>query len=167
MELAITKHRPQLKHFALVLMLSMLLYGLLLMLVYLVFWLVASSATLHEFWQDLSSSTGWWLFPVAGGIVHTFSFQKHSLTITGIGEPKQVADWAVHFLQKEGREIVSEHGAETVLASTNKYYRLFSYWLGAELVHVRYTTEHVIVTGHYRHIDLIESKIKFGKPVFN
>lgn len=167
MELALTKHRPQLKHFALVLALSILFYALVLMLVYLVFWLVASSATLHEFWLDVSSSAGLWLFPVAGGIIHAFSFQKHTLTITGIAEPKQVAEWTVGFLQKEGREILSEHDAETVLASQNKFFRLFNYWLGAELVHVRYTANHVTVTGHYRHVDLIESKIKFGKPDFS
>ncbi|WP_139337820.1 hypothetical protein [Pontibacter indicus] len=137
------------------------------MLVYLVFWLVASSATLNEFRQDVSSSAGLWLFPVAGGIIHAFSFQKHTLTITGIAEPEQVAEWAVRFLQKEGRETISERDAETVLASPNKFFRLFHYWLGAELVHVRYTPDHVAVTGHYRHIDLIESKIKFGKLDFS
>ena len=167
MKLAITKQRPQPKHFALVLMLSLLFYGLVLMLVYLVFWVVASKATLDAFWQDIFSSTGLWLFPVAGGVIHTFSFQKHTLTITGIDEPEKVAEWAVGFLQKEGREIVSENETETVLASTNKYLRLFNYWLGAELVHIRYSTNQVTVTGHYRHIDLIESKIKFGKPVFD
>ncbi len=98
--------------------------------------------------------------------MHAFSFQRHELTITGIGEPGKVADWAVSFLQQEGREIISKHDTETVLASTNRYYRLFNYWLGAELVHIRYNAKNVTVIGHYRHIDLIESKIKFGKPVF-
>jgi hypothetical protein len=167
LELTITKHRPQLKHFALVLALSMLLYGALMVLVNLIFWVAASGATLNEFWQDLSSSSGFWLFPAIGGIMHAFSFQRHTLTITGIDEPGKVADWAVNFLQKESRQILSKQGSETVLASQNRYYRLFNYWLGAELVYIRYTTDHVTVTGHYRHIDLIDSKIKFGKPVFN
>jgi hypothetical protein len=167
MELALTKHRPQLKHFALVLAVTMLLYALAFMLAQLIFWAAVSDATIKEFWLDMSSSSGIWLFPLSGGILHAFSFQRHELTITGIDDSKKIADWAVHSLQKEGREILTQDTAETVLASTNRYYKLFNYWLGAELVHIRYTEDKISIVGHYRHIDLIESEIKFGKPVFN
>lgn len=167
MEIVLTKHRPQLKHFALVLAVTMLLYALVFMLAHLIFWLAVSDATIKAFWQDLTSSSGVWLFPMVGGIMHAFSFQRHELTIKGIVEPENVAAWAVRLLQKEGREILAQHDAETALASPNRYYKLFNYWLGAELVHIRYNSDHVTVIGHYRHIDLVESKIKFGKPVFN
>ncbi|MDX5422988.1 MAG: hypothetical protein LPK07_11875 [Hymenobacteraceae bacterium] len=166
MKLTVTKHRPQPKHFALTLAVTLLLYTLLCGLVFL-FFHIASDMTAGELWQDLSSSTTVWLFPVLGGIMHAFSFQRHTLTITGIDDPAKVANWAVSFLLKEGLQVVSKQGAKTVLATQNRYYRLFSYWLGAELVNTRYTADQVIISGHYRHIDQIDSKIKFGKPVFN
>ncbi|MBX0333314.1 hypothetical protein K3G39_08685 [Pontibacter sp. HSC-14F20] len=166
MKLTTTKYRPQLKHFALSFGVTMLVYTLLCGVIYLAL-LVVSGMRLQEFWQDLASSSTVWLFPLLGSLTYAFSFQQHKLTITGIEDPGKVADWAANFLQEEGRTIISTDYNETVLASPNKFYRLFNYWLGAELVGIRYSADYVTVTGHYRHIDLIDSKIRFGKPAFD
>ena len=166
MQLSRKTYPPRLKHFALTLAVTYAFYLAICVLILTVS-VLGFDNTPEAFWQDFTDSLVIWIFPLMGAGSYAFALKKQELTISPIPDPKVVADWTVDFLQEDGLDVIARHNGNTTLASPYRFHRLFRYWLGAELLTVRSTSDQVIVTGHYRHIEQVETKFKFSKPVFH
>ncbi len=166
MQLSRKSYAPRLKHFVLTLAVTYAAY-LLICVLLLSATVLGYGNTVEAFWQSLADSAVVWLFPVMGAASYTFALRQRELSISPIPEPKLVAGWVVDFLQEDGLEIIAQHKGETTLAPPYRFHRAFRYWLGAELLTVRCTADRVIVTGHYRHIEKVDTKFRFNKPVFH
>jgi hypothetical protein len=166
MQLSRKTYPPQLKHFALTLAVTYAVYLLICLLTLAISVLVYGNS-IGAFWQGLVDSAIVWMFPLMGAGTYAFALKKQELSISPIPDPRLVAGWMVDFLQEDGLEIIARHDENTELASPYSFHRMFRYWLGAELLTVRYTSDKVIVTGHYRHIEKVDTKFRFNKPVFH
>ncbi|MBJ6116735.1 hypothetical protein JAO76_00940 [Pontibacter sp. BT310] len=107
------------------------------------------------------------LYPSINAIVGTYTARKQTFTITAIDDPALVAGWVVAVLQKNGMRIVAEQVEEVMLESTNWYLKWFAIWFGPGLTTVNYNSSSVTITGSIKSVDIIGTKIKFGRVDFN
>ncbi|WP_299824059.1 hypothetical protein [uncultured Pontibacter sp.] len=119
------------------------------------------------FTEYLSSFLYFYFFiPVFNAAAFAFSTRKHDFIISEINDTAHVANWAVELLQQKGMRIKSAAGNSTVLESGKKIFRAFDNWFGAELITISATENEVIATGNFRYIDILDTKLKFGKVDF-
>ncbi len=106
------------------------------------------------------------LLPVINSIIHAYGARKHSFTISDVDDTGHVASWAIDLLQKNGMKVRTEHQNQTVLEPANGISKWFGNKFVTELVSIEPTADSVVITGKYKYIDIIDTKIKFGKPTF-
>ncbi len=106
------------------------------------------------------------LLPVINSIINTYGARKHSFTISDVDDTGHVASWAIDLLQKNGMKVKTEHQNQTILEPANGISKWFGNKFDTELVSVEATADHVAIIGKYKYIDIIDTKIKFGKPTF-
>ncbi len=105
-------------------------------------------------------------FPLVSAVFHAYAARKHEIRVVGVSKPMVAAEWAVRFLAREDMRVHSMLSGCFVLESTKKSNRLLRHWFGSELVYLKYFEDEVIVTGHQRFIDALDTKLRFGKVAF-
>lgn len=108
----------------------------------------------------------YFLIPIFNAAAFAYSTRKHDFVISGIDDPAQVANWVVELLQQKGMRIKSTTGSGTTLESGKKYFRWLNNWFGKELITINATEYEVIATGNFRYIDILDTRLKFGKVDF-
>jgi len=106
------------------------------------------------------------LYPTINAIIGAYSARNQTFTITAIDDPELVAGWVVAVLQKNDMRIVAEHENEIFLEPTNRYFRWFATWFGPGHTTVNYTERGVTIAGSIKAVDIIDTKIKFGRVDF-
>jgi hypothetical protein len=105
--------------------------------------------------------------PFIQGASFGYSARKHQFIISDLDNPEHVADWAVALLKEKGMRVKSSGENNTlVLESGNKYFRMCNNWFGTEQLQINTSENEFIATGHFRYIDILDTRIKFGKVDF-
>ncbi|MEJ8801595.1 hypothetical protein [Pontibacter sp. H249] len=119
--------------------------------------------------KDYVRSAGPILFilPLINGIIGAYNGRKHTFTIRQVDDPSHAAVWAVELLQKNGMRIKNEQPQQTVLEPTSSVLRWFGNRFGTEQATVSYTENAVTVAGNFKYIDIVDTKIKFGRVAFH
>ncbi|WP_299824061.1 hypothetical protein [uncultured Pontibacter sp.] len=118
--------------------------------------------------KDHIRSSGPILFilPLINGVIGAYNGRKHTFTITEVADTAHVAGWAVDLLQKNGMRIKNTQQTITVLEPTSSFLRWFGNRFGTEQAIVNYTENAVTVSGNFKYIDIVDTKIKFGRVAF-
>lgn len=101
--------------------------------------------------------------PIVNSLVSAYSARKHTITITEVDNPAQLASWAIELLLLNGMNINSELKYQTVLEPKSNFLKWFGNRFGTELAIVSYTENQVTIAGNFKYIDIIDTKIKFGR----
>ena len=113
------------------------------------------------------SSTTWWtsltLLSLGTSIGVTFGARRFQLNIAETNDIVRTKDWTLEYLSKNGLRIKENKESVTTLESNKGFNRLFDNWFGTELVHVRQIADQIIIEGPFRHVDQVDSKLRFGK----
>ncbi|WP_276497434.1 hypothetical protein [Pontibacter litorisediminis] len=157
MKTELITHKPSLKAFLQYFAVMLGFVSVLVPVLYLIF---NQGEPFLEYFR--SAAVLYFFLPLFNAGSFAFASRKHQLTIYGVDNAAQVADWAVELLQKNGLRAKTVTGSNTVLESDKKLLRSCGNWFGAELVEVRHEQEEVIITGHSKYVDIPESKIRFG-----
>ena len=154
-------HKPELKVFLKSLVLMLFLMTVLAMVFYLIF---NSGESVKEY---LKSAAFILLFiPVINSITKAYSDRKYTFTVSEVDDTVHVKNWAVNILQQNGMRIKSDTAQQTILEPDRKFLRILNYWFGTELVKVNYSEDKFSATGHYRYIDVLDSKARFSRTSF-
>lgn len=106
--------------------------------------------------------------PFIQAAAFSYSARKHQFTISNVDNPKQVTEWAAALLQEKGMRVeAAEENEPIVLVSGNRYFTMFNNWFGTEQLQLSTSENEFIATGHFRYIDILDSRIKFGKVDFH
>ncbi len=112
-------------------------------------------------------SFGWWtsliLLSVGTSIGVTYGARRFQLKISDTNDIGKTKDWILENLLKNGLIIRENNDSGTTLESIKSFNRLFNNWFGTESVHIRHVENKIIVEGPFRHVDQIDSKLRFGK----
>ncbi|NEM97096.1 hypothetical protein [Pontibacter burrus] len=106
------------------------------------------------------------LYPVVSSIIGAYGARKHTLTISEINDPARVADWAVELLEKNEMIVVVKQQSQTVLQPTGGFYKWYARMFKTAPATVSYNMQAVTITGLSKHVDIIDTKIKFGRVEF-
>ena len=106
------------------------------------------------------------VLPLINSIIHAYGARKHVFSLTDTDDPTHVANWALELLQKNGMNVKSENQNKTVLAPTKGIPKWFGNKFGTELVTVESAADKIVITGKYKYIDIIDTKLKFGQVAF-
>ncbi|GAB3203836.1 hypothetical protein ABID22_001993 [Pontibacter aydingkolensis] len=117
---------------------------------------------------DYLKSSGLILFilPLINGIIGALNGRTHTFTITEVDDTAYVANWAVGLLQKNGMRIKSKHQNQTVLEPTSSFLRWLGNRFGTEEASISFTENEVIIAGNGKCVDVVDTKVKFGRVAF-
>ncbi|MEJ8801594.1 hypothetical protein [Pontibacter sp. H249] len=104
--------------------------------------------------------------PVINSITKAYSDRKYTFIVSEVDDTACVKNWAVSILQQNGMRIKSATAQQTVLEPDKKFFRWLNHWFGTELVKVNYSEHKFSATGHYRYIDVLDSKARFSRTSF-
>ncbi len=154
-------HNPEIKVF---LKFWLLIFSFLLLLIT-IFYLIVNDG---EPFRDHLKVNGLTLLllPVINSIIHAYGARKHSFTISDVDDTGHVASWAIDLLQKNGMKVRTEHQNQTILEPANGISKWFGNKFDTEIVSIEATADNVAITGKYKYIDMIDTKIKFGQVAF-
>ena len=109
----------------------------------------------------------WWLniliFPFGISLGVTFGARRHRLEITNPDAMENIKNRTLEYFLKNGLRIQVNSDNGTTLESTKSFNRLLDNWFGSELVSVRHIDNRLIIEGPIRHVDSIDSKLRFSK----
>ncbi len=112
---------------------------------------------------------GWWMnlvFLATGVSVGvTFGARRSQLILTDTTDVKKVKAWTLKFFSENGLSVRENNDDGTTLESISKFNRLFNNWFGTELISVKQIDDGVIIEGPIRHVDSVDLKLRFGKPL--
>lgn len=141
------------------------MFGLFTVMAVTIYFIFSYGEPLLEFFNSLFFI--YLALPIVNAISFGYGARKHQFIISEVDDPAHVADWAVALLKEKGMRVKSSgENKPTVLESSNKYFRLFNNWFGTELLEVSTSEYEFTATGHFRYIDILDSRIKFGKVDF-
>lgn len=106
------------------------------------------------------------LYPAMNSIIGAYSARKQTFTISAVDNPGMVAGWVVEVLQKNDMRIVAEHENEVILEPKSRYLRWFGKQFGPGPTSVHYNQHDVIIAGTMKAVDIIDTKIRFGRVDF-
>lgn len=115
---------------------------------------------------DLSTAEGWLNvvgYPLFISLGVTFGARRLHLVIYDTVNIENIKVSTVEYFKNNGLTIKREKEDELEFESNNKFNRLFNNWFGAELTTVRQTDNKIIIVGPFRHVDSIDSKLRFSK----
>ena len=111
----------------------------------------------------------WWTYSIFAAIGTsvgvTLGARRSQLVITDTDDAEKTEDWILEFFLENGLSIRENDDNGTTLASRNKLNRLFNNWLETELVSVRQVADSLIVEGPLQHVNAVDLKLRFGKPL--
>uniref|UniRef100_UPI00404B29DB hypothetical protein n=1 Tax=Fulvivirga sp. TaxID=1931237 RepID=UPI00404B29DB len=111
----------------------------------------------------------WWFYIVllsfltSSGV--TIGAKRFQLNIAETGDLGRAKEWVLDYFSKNGLRLRETNNGQTILESTNSFYRLFKSWFGMELVSIKRIEDKLVVEGPVRQVELIEYKLRFGKPL--
>lgn len=115
------------------------------------------------------NSSLWWfnliIYPLGISIGVTLGARRIQLKIADADNIEKAKNWTLEYFSKNGLRIRENNSSGTTLESTNSFGRLFNNWFGTELVSVRHIDNEVIIEGPFRHVDSIDSKLRFSKSL--
>jgi hypothetical protein len=125
---------------------------------------------LSTYWNafDINSSLWWFnliIYPLGVSLGVTFGARRLRLEITDTDDIEKAKNRTLEYFSNNGFRILENTSNGTTLESTNSFNRLLDNWFGTELVSVRQKDNKIIVEGPFRHVDSIDSKLRFSKTV--
>jgi hypothetical protein len=154
-------HKPEFKVF----FKFWLSISLLMLLLVTIFYLIVNDG--EPFKSHLNSQ--WpilFVLPLLNAIIHAYGARKHTFTLSDVDGSAHVTLWAIELLQKNGMKVKSEHQNQTILEPAKGLAKWFGNKFGTELVTIEPTTNKIAITGKYKYIDIIDTKLKFGQVAF-
>ena len=109
----------------------------------------------------------WWfnviIFPFTISLGVTFGARRFRLEITDTDDIEKAKNRTLEYFSNNGLRIIENTSNGTTLESNNSFSRLLDNWFGTELVSVRHSANKLIVEGPFRHVDSIDSNLRFSK----
>jgi len=117
---------------------------------------------------DINSSLWWFnliIYPLGVSLGVTFGARRLRLEITDTVDLEKAKNRTLEYFSNNGLRILENTSNGTTLESTNSFSRLLDNWFGTELVSVRHNDNKLIVEGPFRHVDSIDSKLRFSQTL--
>lgn len=115
---------------------------------------------------DLSTPEGWLSvvgFPLFLSLGVTFGTRRFQLVIYDAAETENIRFSIVEHFKSNGLNIKKKKGDVLEFESNNFFNRLFNNWFGTELTTLKQTDNKIIIEGPFRHVDSIDSILRFSK----
>lgn len=95
----------------------------------------------------------------------TLGARKFQLNIVNSDNLEKTKEWTIEYFIKNGLRVRENNNSGTTLESISSFNRLLNNWFGTELVSVKQTDNTLIIKGPFRHVDSVDSKLRFGNAL--
>lgn len=106
----------------------------------------------------------WWinliLIPIGSAVGYSLGTRRFHLIISETTDLEKTKSWALDFLLRNGLKIKSTNDIETIIQSKKGHNQIFGNWFGTELTSIKKIENRIEIDGPFRHIDIIETKLK-------
>ena len=93
----------------------------------------------------------------------TFGARRHRLVIELPVDGTKIRMYIVNYLCSSGLRIKTERESDVELESNHGFSRIFKNWFGMETLSIKQSVNKIVVEGPVRHVDSVDSKLRFGK----
>lgn len=115
---------------------------------------------------DFSTTLDWFNFffyPLFISLSLTYGVRRIQLVIEDPADLDRVREWILSSLRSNGLRVKYKIRYDLDFESTHRFSRIFNNWFGMEITTVKKLDRCIIVEGPFRHVDFVDSKLRFGK----
>jgi hypothetical protein len=91
--------------------------------------------------------------------------RRVQIVLGNLSDTEKAKDWSLAFLSKNGLQVKEQKANKIKMESRKSFNRVFNNWFGTELVLISQHENNLVIEGPFRHVENLDSKLRFGKDM--